>query len=228
MMKNFFRKQKELLAVLVYAGLVVALVYFLILPLVGRIEGVNDKIQEESLKQQIVNQQLEELPEFRQQYDALAEKVSLADVLLDKDNAVVLIERLEKMAGDTGNGIAISVAAPANVPAQKSAKSSAAKTNADAEVSLVGSLPSADYLQMKISLTGSYGAIYAFIRSLESFEYYSDIIGIQMKQEAAKNSSGGMFSPGGFRPATGAEEKDPAAARELSAALDVVFYTKKQ
>ena len=108
-MKKIFQKQREIIIIFAYVGVVLALIYFIILPLLSKIEGVNNQIQEESMKQEIVKQQLGELPKIQQQYNTLQTNEGAIDVLLDKDKAVALIESLEKLAQDSGNKIEISV-----------------------------------------------------------------------------------------------------------------------
>ncbi len=46
---------------------------------------------------------------------------------------------------------------------------------------VLGSLPSQEYLQMKIELKGDYNSIIKFIDFLENLEYYCDIVAIQMR-----------------------------------------------
>lgn len=214
-MKNFFQKQREIIAIVVYIGVIAILVYFVILPLISKIEGVNNQIQEESMKQEIVKQQLAELPKIQQQYEALQENEGSIDVLLNKDNAVTLIEKLETLADNCGDKIEISVQ---NSQSQKNIAVVTAKKNTD------DALPSADYLQMQITLTGDYNKIVDFISKLESMEYYSDITGVEIKQsDIAENT--GVINP--FNSSSSNKISDKSNQGDLEAILNVVFYTKK-
>jgi Tfp pilus assembly protein PilO len=218
-MKNFFQKQREIMIIFVYVIVIAALFYFVILPLLSKIEGVNNEIQEESMKQEIVRQQLANLPKIQQQYDVLQENEGSIDVLLDKDKAVVLIESLEKLAQDSGNNIEISVQTP---PAQKSTAVKPGKKTL--ENVLVDALPSTDYLQMQIKLTGDYNKIVDFIGRLENMEYYSDIIGIQIGEN---DTASGAVVINPFSSVKPADSEKISNQGDLKATLDVVFYIKK-
>lgn len=226
-MKNFFQKQREIIALLVWVGIITALVYFVILPLIGRINGINDQIQEESMKQESARKHLGELPKIQQQYAAIQKDEGLADVLLDKNNAVMLFERLEKLAEDSGNKITIAAKDATGQNATPPVRGKAAVDN-----SLVDSLPSSDYLQLKITLTGDYNSINKFIDALEWFEYYCDIIGIQVgKNDQVADASQQAVNMQASNPfGVNAEKKiaQPSRQDPLVATLDAVFYTKKQ
>ena len=221
-MKKIFQKQREIITIFAYVGVVLVLVYFVILPIISKIEGVNDQIQEESIKQEIVKQQLGELPKIQQQYNNLQENEGLIDVLLNKDKAVVLIESLEKIAQNSGNKIEISLQ---NSQLQKNVAVVTTKSNSDD--TLINALPSADYLQMQILLTGNYNKVIDFISRLENMEYYSDITGIEMKQSEPSNNVG-IISPFNLSSTTSSKKiSDQYTPGDLEATLDVVFYTKK-
>ncbi len=224
-MKNFFKKQREIIIILAYAGIFAGLVYLVILPLLARINSVNDQIQEESMKQEVVRQQLGELPKLQEQYDVLGKDADLVNVLLDKNNAVVLIERLEKIAQDSNNKITISVK---NAPVEQKSMSTTASTTAS-NVTLKNSLPSSDYLEMDITLDGSYNTIMNFVDSLESLEYYADIVGIRIVQKTASSKSleYGVANLSVLNSKNNTVISDSAASGDLEASLDAVFYTKK-
>lgn len=221
-MKKIFQKQREIIIILTYVGVILVLVYFVILPLLSKIEGVNNQIQEESMKQEIVKQQLGELPKIQQQYDTLQKNEGTIDVLLDKNKAVTLIESLEKLAQDSGNKIEISVQ---NSQLQKNVTVATTKTPADK--TLINTLPSSDYLQMQIILTGDYNKVVNFISKIENMEYYSDIIGIKMMHSdlAGNNEVINSFNSVSINNSDKISSKSNAGG--LKATLDVVFYTKK-
>lgn len=224
-MKKILNQQREIVVILVYICIIAILVYLVIFPLLAKINGVRDQIQEESLKQEIIGRRLEELPKMRQQYATLQENEGLIDVLLDKDNAVVLIEKLENMATGTGNNIEISISSTPVKPAQT------VKGKNSNENALVNALPSADYLQMKIILYSDYNSAITFIQALENFTYYCDIIGIQIKKNESNAVSvpkTGILNPfgSGSLSSSGQGISDNTKAGELQTSLDVVFYTK--
>jgi hypothetical protein len=221
-MKKFFQKQKELIIIIAYVGIVLILVYFVILPLLLKIKEVNNKIQEESIKQEIAKQQLAELPKIQQQYDILQANEGTIDVLLDKDKAVTLIESLEKLAEDSGNKIEIFVQ---NSQLQKNVMVATTKTKT--EDTLLNALPSSDYLQMQIVLTGDYNKIINFISRLENMEYYSDITGIKITQNDFTGNIEATSLFGSVSINNSNKVSDKSNPENLKATLDVVFYTKK-
>lgn len=227
-MKNFLNKQREILLLLAYVFVVAGLIYFVILPLLARMNRINDQIQQESMQQESVKLHINELPGIRKQYETLQSGGDLSGVLLDKNRAVVLIEKLEKLAEGSNNEISIIAQdAVANVAAKKTA----AKGAAALEGALVAGLPSPDYLQLKITLTGNYNSIVDFIDRLEKFEYYADIIAIQINNEKALSTSS-LSSVGMFGAAKAVEAKSGSsvtkglAENALTASLDSVFYIK--
>lgn len=224
-MKNFLHKQREIIAILAYVAVVVGIVYFAIFPLLGRINSINDEIQQETMKQESVKLHIEQLPKIQKQYEALQASGDLMDVLLNKDKAVVLIERLEKLADSTGNEITIAVQQE-TAPVKKTQTKTA--TTAAVEDTLVANLPSADYLEMKISLNGSYNSIIEFIDLLEKFEYYADIIEIKINKEEANVSTVNSATVGMFSRSSSVTSKQAETSSkkgELAASLGVVFYT---
>jgi len=228
-MKKFFQKQREVITILVYVCVIIALIYFVVLPLLARISSTRDQIQEEHMKQDIKQQQISELPKMEEQYNILQSNEKSVDVLLDKNDAVVLIEKLEKLAQDSNNEISISVQ---DVATQKNATViTNSETKTDNE--LVNDLPSTNYLQMKITLTGDYNTMMNFVHSLESSEYYCDIIAIQINQKEKTNevSDIGMktlANPSNPNITKNTEETtDSNNDNKIEASLDVVFYTKK-
>lgn len=228
-MKKFFQKQREVITILVYVCVIIALIYFVVLPLLARISSTRDQIQEEHMKQDIKQQQISELPKMEEQYNILQSNEKSVDVLLDKNDAVLLIERLEKLAQDSNNEISISVQ---DVATQKNATVvTNSETNTDNE--LVNDLPSTDYLQMKIILTGDYNTMMNFVHSLESSEYYCDIIAIQINQKEKTNEVSNIGMNTLSNPSNPnitkniKETTDSNNDNKIEASLDVVFYTKK-
>ena len=184
------------------------------------IEETKDQIQEGNLNQEMLREKLTELPKIKQQYDALEEHRSLEDVLLDKNNPVALIEKLEKIAQESNNKIKISAQ-----NSQPEKKSSNTKSMV-AEETLISKLPSTEYLQMQVSLTGFYNNIINFINKLEGTIYYFDIVGIKIRQsEENTNYNRSPFDQN--LPADSKKTAEEPKEKVLEAILDIVFYTKQ-
>lgn len=218
-MNNFFQKKREIIALSFYVCLIVSLVYFVILPILSSINIIRDQIQENALKQEGARKKLSDLPGIQQQYDIIEKDDELANVLLDKDKAVVLIERLEKLAEDSENKITITVQDASTQNTSTPVKLSPADT-------LIAALPSSDYLKLKITLNGDYNSIVKFVDMLEKFEYYGDITAIQIDADNQLDESSGQSI---LDPFSGNSTKSIAQKKGgVVASLDIVFYTKKK
>ena len=219
-MKTFLNKQREILAIFFYIVFIAGLIYLVILPLITRIADMGNQIQQENAKQESARKHINELPKIQKQFQDLQSKNDLMNILLNNDRAVVLIEKLEKLAASTNNQITISVkdnTASKSIPAKKTETTT--KT-------LVELLPNPDYLQMKISLDGDYNSIVKFVRLLEKFEYYADIIAIRInKSDIATSKEIMLGNSSGVVSTDNSVSSENIVSDKLTAALDVVFYT---
>ncbi len=215
-MNKLLYKKREAIVIIIWIAMLAALFFLVIHPFLQKIREVQDEIQVEKMKQESVSQRIEDLPKVQEQFSILEEDYDLIDVLLKQDEAVNLIEKLEQLAQVTGNKISIIV------QEDDAKKAAQAKGKPGADNKLIDSLPSSDYLKLKISLKGDYNSIFKFIHSLETFKYYSDVTSIQIKQVEKKESA----SSNPFNIASGSgksiENEGP-----LEAYLDSVFYMYK-
>ena len=226
-MKKILKTQRELIAAILFFVVIGLLIKIVIVPLIDRISGIKTEIEESNIKQALKKQRLDELPKIRQQYSAITDKNGNLDLLLDKDQAVSAIERMEKLAQDTNNEITISIS-------DSDQSKPAAPKGKDAQISLAESLPSSDYLKFKITLLGNYEGLYKFISSLESLEFYSDIISINIGQpsatgsDSAKTRNGDVLNPFSSVASSPVVNTQPQPNTDaLSTSLEVAFYTKK-
>jgi hypothetical protein len=226
-MKKFFKKQRELIAVALFFLAVGAMGYFVVAPLLKKIASIKNEIDENKIKQEIKKQRLEELPKIAQQYTSISSQQKKFDILLDKQQAVALIERLEGLAQDTNNKIQIVVQEDASAKKTADSKSKTAPK----VPALIDTLPRKEYLKLRITLTGDYDGVFKFVHRLESLEYYADIIEINIGQ-VASNQTTSVASLGmdGSNPFNDQVAKEPALGlgdpNQLATALIVVFYSK--
>lgn len=230
-MKNLLSKQREIVAILLYGLIVAALFYFLIMPLIGSINDRSNQIQEENMKQESTANRLKDLPRIQSQFKMLNEGTGASEILLNKKNQVVLIEKLEKLAESTGNDISF-VVMQNKVDQQKTAPKN---TKAKVDESLMGKLPSQEFLQIQIILVGKYDSIRNFMRLLGDFEYYNDIVSIQIAMDddseagiKRQSSDGVIADPFSVIPTDPISSPQPEAVNKLKASLDTVFYSKKE
>lgn len=230
-MKKFLKAKKEIIAIVLFVGLIGSLHYFVVLPILGKITTIKDVIVENKLKQDLKKQRLGELSKISQQYEEAGRQQAKLDILLDKQQAVVLIERLEKLAKDTDNKIVISI--QEELQQQKKVAEVVTTKNASSEKDLLDLLPVKDYLKLKITLAGDYNGAFNFISSLETLEYYSDIVELSVGPWAGKeptnvsNSSSGLLNPFSSQVSRVQVATAKDSSNELETVLGVVFYSKK-
>jgi hypothetical protein len=228
-MNNFLKKYRETIAILVYAALIGSVVYFVVLPLKREITNRRDGLQEEISNKEGKQKKILEIPKIKEQYLTVQSESKDMEVLLKRDDAVILMERLEKLADETGNEIKIGVLD--NDPNGKiaAAAKSKAKTDKNKEPAktIVDQIPTdTDLLEIKISLIGNFNDIVKFVDRLENMEYYSDIIGIEIKKNDTKTT---VESPLAVPDPFAAKQTEQKAAdpNKLIGELDTVFYLKK-
>lgn len=230
-MTNFWKKYKISSVIALYLLAISVLLYFVVRPLFTKISLSTDKIQEIIVNQKDKENRLGEIPKLKDQFAFVQEKeIELPD-FLSGDKAVGLIEEIEKIAGDSDNKITIEMkenktknaAGAKPEPAKKEAK----------DGSIIGDLPSESYLEMKISLNGSYNNLVKFIEKVELMESFSDIISISivpnrdMTEKTGISSSNNIF----IKPAAGQDKKTASQENiekeaKLDSAISIVFYIK--
>jgi hypothetical protein len=228
-MNNFLKKYREAIAILVYAALIGSVVYFVVAPLKREITNRRDGLQEEISNKEGKQKKILEIPKIKEQFLTVQSESKDMEVLLKRDDAVILMERLEKLADETGNEIKIGVLDNDSNGKIAAAAKSKAKTDKNKEPAktIVDQIPTdTDLLEIKISLIGNFNDIVKFIERLENMEYYSDIIGIEIKKNDTKNTvESPLAVPDPF--ATKQTEQKVADPNKLIGELDTVFYLKK-
>lgn len=213
-MENFIKKQREIIAVVAYIFFIAVLIYGIVLPVYGKIGEMKDRIQEEQIIQESKRKSLSELPVISSQFEKI-ENSTFLNSLLDRENAVGLIESLEKLASESGNEIAITAQEQTNT------KNTSAKSKKAQEKENIISLPNENYLQLKITLQGDFNTIVKFIKKLENFPYYNDIISMQIQKNTEKRTDKNIFSP------TEGRDTIENTGKDLEGSFDIVFYTKQ-
>ena len=229
-MKKFLKNQRELIALAIFLLVLAGIVQFAAFPLLAKITAIKDEIEAGNITQSVKKQRLDELPKMKQQYEQIKDEQKQLDVLLGKEQTMVLIEKLEKIAQDTNNTIAIII------------QEDSAQGKVDPVVAvLVDGLPSKDFLNLKISLTGDYDGVFKFISSLETLQYYCDIIGVNFSHqvESSSNQTASVLNNSGALDPFNAPSsvgkivvgKTPTVVAKnmpkLSSTLNLVCYLKK-
>lgn len=228
-MINLIKKRREIFILLAYAILISCLGYFVIKPLIININTIRDDIQKESLIQEYKKIGISNLAKMKSQYEIIDENYDLANILLDKNNAIDLIEKLESLANRTENNIEISIAEnqQQNVVKTSTQNKKGVVDNTDL---ILKSLPIKDYLQIKIDINGNYNSIIDFVDNLQKFEYYADVISlkIQKNNEILSNSTQrNIFYKENDKNNNSDNIEKKSKEGGVNASLDVVFYAKK-
>lgn len=225
-MKNIWKKYKIYLSILIYLFFI-GLVYFLLVrPLLAEIKDKNNKIQEKISDQEIKAEKLAEIPSLRSQFDMINNEEDKINVSFNRESAVMLIEKLEKVSEETGNEIKIElVEEKADIKNPGNSK----KTESKEGDNLVSSLPSDNYIKMRIKLSGEYENLLDFIRRLENMEYYSDVISIKATKEQEKISNQApISSPFEGEDLINEEKTSIEEKNRISSILEVVFYLENK
>jgi hypothetical protein len=148
------------------------------------------------------------------------------NVSLNRESAVILIEKLEKVSEETGNEIKIEL-----VEEKVDNKNSGnlKKTDTKEADNLISSLPSDNYIKMRIKLSGEYINLLDFIKKLENMEYYSDIIYIKATKEQEKVSNQApIASPFEGEDLINKEKTSIEEKSKISSILEAVFYLENK
>ena len=219
-MLNFLKKNKIYLIITAYFVIVGAAYFFLVRPIIRKIEVRNNEIQEKIAGQEIKKEKIMQMPALKSQFEMVQKDEEKIKVSLNKDNLVGLIERIEKISEETGNKIKIELSEE-----QIDKKNTKAKKETDKDKNQIISLPDDNYIRMKVILLGDYSGLLGFINKIENMDYYSDILSFKITDDLKDGSSfsGNPFS--GSAPKEG-ENATPIKSN-ISSVIEVVFYLEK-
>jgi hypothetical protein len=220
-----WNKYKKFIIIVLIVALCWAISIFSALFLVKRIRNKVNEIQSQKVDQENTNKRISEIPKLEKQSELVKEKEDLISNLLNKDDAVNLIEEIEGLAEKTGNKVAIEISENSEKKQTKTAADK--KDESKNKKTLLDKLPSDNYLKLNIKLNGKYDSIVNFIEKLENLKYYSDIISIKINSNEQKykevSETNVVF---GQANQTEAEEIKPKPNVEMEAISDIeaVYY----
>lgn len=218
-MKDFLKQNKIQLAVGIYLILAAAFFYFLILGFAGKIADKADGIERNKVDAELNDKRLGDVSAMEADDKLINGSASDLDVLITSDREVDAIKDLEALAGQTGNQIEFQVKDPSadSKPGHK----------VDPK-SIEGKLSDKSYLSMQIALEGKYPNLLDFMRKLENYGDYINVISFSSEKQAAAPSSGGNTAGGTANPFIGKPNSITASSGEtLNTILDVDVYLKK-
>ncbi len=175
-MKVFFKKYK----VYILAGSTIVLIgsflYWGIFCLIGNIRFNANEVQKGIIDNEINFKKLAKIPQMQKAMGALDENEKKLGGILLKDEEVNFIKRMETMAEETQNKIDLKIV--------DEGQEDKGKTKAKNESKI--KLPNNDYISLQVNLIGSYSNLINFIKKLENFEYYVNVISVNSGVEEDK------------------------------------------
>ncbi|OGI17310.1 MAG: hypothetical protein A2Z52_02905 [Candidatus Moranbacteria bacterium RBG_19FT_COMBO_42_6] len=214
-MKDFWKKYKMWISIVLYLLLMAALFLFIGKPLLSEIQEKSDEIQKIKIDNQLSQERIAKLPEMRELHETFDQEKNNLTVALDQDNSVDFIKKLELLAQETGNKISLKI--DDNSAVLKSDKTSKTKKEKGGSGDIASSLPSDKYLSMEITLEGKYENFLTFLYKLENLDYYVNVLSLSLIK----------MTPEPFnRDGTSPEDEAVPEESVLISSIRIIVYTK--
>lgn len=223
-MKDFWRKHKISVALAVYALAVVLFAYFLIFPLVSKIQTSSDEIQKNIIDSEILKERVNRIPEMRQIFRKYSD--SNLEVVLSAEEKLDFIKKVEKLADETNNKMRIDIEKETDKKLAKSTKKDGE------EKGIMESLPSDNYMSINFILRGDYSGLINFLHKLENLGYYVNVVALNSKKITINEDSDGkirddIFSAVGDVYGSQPQDTHSSAGESLETTIEVAVYLKK-
>ena len=210
-MKDFLKKNKIAVALVVYVVLIIFFVYFLVMPSVAEISNKAQLIQQQEIDRKMNEERVASLPAMEEGYVLFKESENDLTIIMDSEREVDFIKELEVLAEETKNMIEFRV--------QENVDKKSVSKKKEGEADIKSKLAYANYLPMQIALEGDYESLLKFMNRLENFHNYVNIVSVSSEKNEIKETG---KNPGPFSASGPAKEN----SREvLNTILDVVVYT---
>ncbi|HHE45795.1 MAG TPA: hypothetical protein ENL05_00370 [Candidatus Moranbacteria bacterium] len=228
-MKNIWIKHKLAIIILSYALIIGLAIYFLELPLIKNIKNTSNKIQEKLLDQQIYQNRLSQLPQMEKNIKVWQSQKDSLKTILTSDDEAGFIESLDIIAEQTGNMINLQIGDPVD-PKELAKIKRANQSRSNLQKGILDSLTYKNYFPMKINLKGSYIELINFIHKLENFNFYVNVISLDIKKEKVapdqNTSKAKLLSNNVFRGRSQKNTVNSAQKEILNSDIKVIVYTK--
>ncbi|HEX7586166.1 MAG TPA: hypothetical protein VF390_00865 [Patescibacteria group bacterium] len=216
-MKDFWKKYKLWVNIILYLAAMAAVFLLITKPLLLGIQEKSDEIEKVKIDNQISQERIAKLPEMGELHTVFAQEQKNLNVVMDQNNSVDFIKRLELLAQETGNKISLKI--DDGSAAAKSANDSKAVSGKKDAESIISNLPAENYLSMEITLEGKYENFIQFLYKLENLNYYVNVISLSLAKETIDDSG----SNSGLSPN---QEKNIALKDILVSSLKIIVYIK--
>jgi Tfp pilus assembly protein PilO len=227
MIKNIWIKYKEYILILIYIVILFTLFYFVIKPMIGRIDYNANLIQEKITVQENFKRKLGMVAASKEQTEAIEKDEGKINVFIPRDQEIDLIEKIEKIAEETDNKISIEAVDDKNIDSSTKAKTVSNKVKEENKDDLKINTNNNDFIKFRITILGKYDNLVSFVKKIENMEYWSDIVSLKVSyKEPEKNpilSENSTDSTGLYEDS---EEKTSIVTEEETASsiLEAIFY----
>lgn len=233
-MKKIWKNNKLIIVISIYCLALLLVIFFLAVPFSKKIKEKADNIQKKIIDNQIDKERIGKIPQMDEANELIESKKEELDFMMGTDDEVEFIEKLESLAEETGNKMTIKIDDP-TVSDSKAKKTSNSKKNE--KKTIKESLLYDNYVSMEINLTGEYSGLVNFIRKLENFKYYVNVISIESKKEVeiSENKvspeipkSTSLFSGAGMRSSVQPKSEEIRKKEKdvLASVINIIVYKK--
>jgi len=217
-MRDFWKKYKLWLSIAIWLILIAASFFLAAKPLLENIREKSDEIQRIKIDNEISQGRIAKLPEMKELHAIFEQEKDSLDVILDQNNSVEFIKKLELLAQETGNKISLKI--DDNLESAKNAKVNSAKKEKKDTESIGADLPPNNYLSMEITLEGKYENFISFLYKLENLDYYVNVLSLSLAKETVDQSSS-------QDEANIKKEGESVSGSVLISRLGVIIYVKE-
>lgn len=214
-MKDFLKTYKIKVIIGAYVAIVFAFLYFVCLPIVGRVNEKADGIQQKKIDGELNEKRLADVPAMEENYNRFKDNETSFAVVIEPNSEVELIKELEAMAAQTNNKIELKLQDIVD------AKSAARQKGIEGDIK--NKLAYSSYLSMKIAIEGDYSSLLNFIHKLENYKKMVNVISVSSEKKELEDS---VNNSNPFDMAADAKKKS-IGKDVINSILDVVVYTKK-
>ena len=169
------KKYKILTSIGIFLAAVTVTVFFIVLPMIEKIENKANEIQRKIVDYELNQSRLSKLPEMEERHAIFERHKSDLDVIISSDKDVDLIKTLESLAEQTGNIVTMQISDAEEKKSPK--KDSEGKSNKEKE-DLKLDLPYDNYIVIQLMLEGNYEQFLNYLSRLENLKYYVNVTSV--------------------------------------------------
>jgi hypothetical protein len=181
-MKDFFKEYKFYVIPAVYLMVAFLFLKFLIFPFIGKLSLKAEEINKKRMDNQIMEKRIEKIPEMKSDWEFLQGKKESLGVILNKEEQVDFIRSVEAVAETTGNEISLKISdQPVTGETQRRQRNPEEKK--EGEKNIEDSLEYKNFIPLKIILKGNYSGLVGFMKKMENFKYYVNVLAINCEKD---------------------------------------------